>query len=64
MVLSLANTARPTSSNQPVQFTKLNILGDSDNTDSWVSMVERCLTGHEVGQGRCSSGDWQGTACL
>ena len=57
MVLSLANTARPTSSPQPVQFSKLNKLGDSDYTDAWFSMVERCLTGHEVGQGRFAMTD-------
>ena len=49
VVLSLAITARPTSSNQPVQFTKLNKLGDSDCI---VSMVEKRLTGNEIGQGR------------
>ena len=57
MILSLANTARLTNSNQPVQFTKLNKLGDSDNTDAWFSMVERCLTGHEIGQGRFAMTD-------
>ena len=57
MVLSLADTARPTSSPQPVQFTKLNKFGDSDDKDAWFSMVERCLTGHEVGQGRFAMTD-------
>ena len=57
MGLSLANTARLTSWYQAFQFTKLNKLGDSDYTDAWFSMVERCLTGHEVGQGRFAMTD-------
>ena len=57
VVLSPANTARLTISNQPVQFTKLHKLGGSDYTDVWFSMVERCLTGHEVGQGQFAMTD-------
>ena len=51
-VSSLVNTARPTSSSQPVQFPNLNKLEGPDDADAWFSMVERVLARHGVGQGQ------------